>query len=417
MRRARVGGQLCLLLALLYFTSYMTRLNFSASMAEMIARGVLTKPLAGSIGSALFFTYGFGQIVSGTLSDKFRPNRMICVGLCITAICNMLMPFARLPQLMCVVWGVNGFAQAMFWPPIVKLMAAYLDEDGYARGNWLVSVASHGATILIYVAVPACITFLDWRFAFFLASAWAVVCLAVFVIGFARIERVAGKCSEVCFPTPTAEGQSADRKNGRTVKRFLLSAPFICILMAVAFQGFLKDGIQSWMPTFFTEVFGMSASLAILSNVALPIFNIIMVSVVTWLYQRFLRNELKEALVLFGTSILFCLLLTLFFESSSLLCLLFAALITGSMHGINLMLISFLPRHFHRCGKVATVSGICNACSYAGSAISSYGIAMIAEKMGWQVTLLSWGLIGLCGVVLCLIALRPWTAFIRNADT
>ena len=86
------------------------------------------------------------------------------------------------------------------------------------------------------------------------------------------------------------------------------------------------------------------------------------------------------------------------------------------MHGINLMFISFLPRRFTSSGKVATVSGICNACVYVGSAISSYGIAMIAEKLGWRATVLSWAAIGLLGFVLCLLALRPWTAFTKQVD-
>ena len=45
--------------------------------------------------------------------------------------------------------------------------------------------------------------------------------------------------------------------------------------------------------------------------------------------------------------------------------------------------------------------------------ISSYGIALVAEKMGWQTTLFTWAGIALLGIVLCLAAYRKWSNFIR----
>lgn len=425
-KHGRVCGLLCWLLALLYFTSYITRLNFSAAMAEMIARGVLTKPQAGTIGTALFFSYGFGQIISGMLGDRFRPNRIISTGLFLSILCNICMPMVGNPWLMTLVWGVNGLSQAMFWPPIVKLMATYLDAEEYVTCNWMVMTGAHTATILVYLEVPACIKFLDWRWAFFVSAIWAFCYFIAFNAGFACIrknekvllehvaERESGKSASEAVSTEAYD--EAEKRKGAVARKFLFSAPFVMILVATALHGFLKDGVQSWMPTFITEVFAMEASTAILSNIVLPVFNIFVVSLATMLYKKVFKNETLEAMAFYGGTILLSLLLVMFLESSAWVCLLLAALITGSMHGINLMFISFLPRRFTSSGKVATVSGICNACVYVGSAISSYGIAMIAEKLGWRATVLSWAAIGLLGFVLCLLALRPWMAFTKQVD-
>lgn len=97
-------------------------------MAEMIASGILKKESAGMIGTSLFFTYGVGQLVSGYLGDKIRPEKLIACGLFVTALCNVLMPFTAEVALLCVIWGINGFAQALLWPPMVKLMSEYLSE-------------------------------------------------------------------------------------------------------------------------------------------------------------------------------------------------------------------------------------------------------------------------------------------------
>ena len=400
-----------LFLAMVYFTSYVTRLNFNAAMAAILEEGTLTKTQAGGIGSALFFTYGFGQLISGVLGDRFRPNHIMAAGLGLTAVCNVLMPLSSAsPLLMTVIWGLNGFAQALMWPPIVKLMASYMNESEYASCNWLVSIAAHSATILIYIAVPACVAWMNWRAAFYLSAALALCTMIGWMMGFRAIS------GKLVTNDEMLRKKSAEK--GEAVKRMSLGHAFVIsgslmILVAIAMQGFLKDGVQSWMPIFFTEVFSMESSTAILSNMVLPIFNILVVSLATWLYRKVFRHEVREAMTFFGLAVVLSILLACFYQTSAILCLLLAAIITGSMHGINLMFISFLPRRFAATGKVATVSGICNSCSYVGSCISSYGIALVAEKMGWQTTLFTWAGIALLGIVLCLVAYRKWSNFIR----
>ena len=198
--------------------------------------------------------------------------------------------------------------------------------------------------------------------------------------------------------------------------KLLFASGVVVILFAIAMQGFLKDGIQSWMPTFFTEVFQMESSAAILSNMALPIFNIIVVWIATSLYKKVFRHEPREAIMLFAVAAVLCVLLALFFDKSAILCLVLAATITGCMHGVNLMLVCFVPRRFRKQGKVATMTGVCNACSYVGSTASSYGIAAIASALGWQKTLISWGLVALCGLVLCILIARRWTKFTKETE-
>ena len=143
----------------------------------------------------------------------------------------------------------------------------------------------------------------------------------------------------------------------------------------------------------------MSSSVAILSNVFLPVLNVVVITVATALYRKFFHHEVKEAISLFSLAVVFCLLLALFFESSAVLCLTCASLITGCMHGINLMFISFVPRRFGVYGKTATMTGICNSFSYLGSTASSYGIALVAEEMGWQITLFAWSGVAFVGLL------------------
>ena len=160
----------------------------------------------------------------------------------------------------------------------------------------------------------------------------------------------------------------------------------------------------------------MDASLAILSNVLLPVFSFLAVMLATELYNRVFRNLAKEALALFGAITVLCALLGVFFEGSAVVCLILAALITGCIHGVNLMFISYMPRFFRETGRVSTVSGICNACTYIGSTLSSYGVAWVAERFGWQMALLSWGALALVGVILCATVTKKWANFAAKSE-
>lgn len=86
----------------------------------------------------------------------------------------------------------------------------------------------------------------------------------------------------------------------------------------------------------------------------------------------------------------------------------------GCMHAINMMLISYIPRRFKNTGKISTISGITNACTYIGSALSSFGFAEIANNAGWGVLIIVWAVICLIDVLLLLWSYKNYTSFIKS---
>jgi len=87
------------------------------------------------------------------------------------------------------------------------------------------------------------------------------------------------------------------------------------------------------------------------------------------------------------------------------------AVLTGCMHGVNLMLISRVPAVFKRYGKVSAMSGALNGCSYLGSALSTYGFARFSEVYGWYFIIITWAVISAAGAVVCACCVRKWERF------
>ena len=114
------------LCALVYFASYFSRKNFAILMSDLLKNNIIDKSTGGLICLALFICYGIGQVFSGYLGDKLKPKHMISIGLITTAICNLLMISTSIPILLIIIWGINGLAQSMLWPPIVKILSTNL---------------------------------------------------------------------------------------------------------------------------------------------------------------------------------------------------------------------------------------------------------------------------------------------------
>lgn len=399
------------LCSLVYFVSYFSRKGFAAVMAGMLQEAVLDKPTAGLVGTMLFVFYGAGQLLSGYLGDKIRPQHLLCLGLTVTSLCNLLMPLLPSSSLMIPVWGLNGLAQAMLWPPIVKILSGYLDHERYVMANLIVTSAAHVATILLYVFVPICLKYYSWETVFYVASALALISMLVFAVA---LRFVIPREAEL----PVSPKISTEEQGSASMGKAFISSGIIPILGCIIMCGFLRDGIESWLPTLYSEAFSRDSSESVLVSVVLPIFSILTVSLVTALHKKPLfNNETDGTMILFGVGIVLSVPLSLMIEAESVaarvICLILAALVCAAMHGVNFLLISCLPGRFAALGRASTVGGLVNSFVYIGAAISTYGIALIADNLGWRATVISWAGVALAGLLLSLLARKKYTLFIK----
>jgi OPA family glycerol-3-phosphate transporter-like MFS transporter len=188
-------------------------------------------------------------------------------------------------------------------------------------------------------------------------------------------------------------------------------SPIIIIMLAILLQGMLRDGVESWMPSYLSECYGIETSGAILSSVILPILTMACIKAASYIYNRFFTNELSCSAVLFSAGAVSSILLWLIHGKSALLAVILVALVSSAMHGVNLILIGMIPQKYEKYGNVSFIAGLINFCTYVGSAAFTYGIAKTAEVWDWKVTIFSWFITALAGTILCIITIKPWKNF------
>ena len=170
------------LLMLTYFASYVTRINFAVMLVKICSDLNQPKTAMAIVVTGLTVTYGFGQILSGFMGDKMKAQRMISVGLAIACITNAAMTVCHSIPVMTAVWCINGFAQAMLWPPIVRLMSEYLTDDEYGYATVRVTWGSSFATILLYLGCPMLLYSVSWRAVMLICALMGALILAAWLI-------------------------------------------------------------------------------------------------------------------------------------------------------------------------------------------------------------------------------------------
>jgi OPA family glycerol-3-phosphate transporter-like MFS transporter len=389
-----------LLFMVTYLVSYITRVNFGAIIAEIETETNISRPLLSLSLMGSFITYGAGQIISGICGDRFQPKKLVLIGLLVTSLMNLMIPFCRTPGQMVVIWCINGFAQAFLWPPIVRMMAALFSEEDYKRASVIVSFGSSLGTIAVYLVSPVVISLANWKGVFWGAAGCGVIMALVW-------QKLSCEISQAKPKPHLAE----------TEKRSGLFTPLLCLIMlAIACQGALRDGVTTWMPSYISETYHWSSSVSILSGVLLPVFSLLCFQGAALLYRKAFRNPLLCAGVIFGTGAVAATLLFFFSGKNAAGSVVFSALLAGCMNGVNLILICMLPPYFKRNGKVATVSGLLNSCTYVGSAISTYGIALLSDSAGWNATLFVWIIIAAAGTIICMLCIPRWKRFCTEED-
>ncbi len=384
---------LILLFTLTYTVSYITRINYGAVISEMeeasgMARSILSLALTGS-----FITYGVGQIISGILGDRFSPKLLVSVGLITTSAMNFLIPLCFSPYLMAIIWCINGFAQSLMWPPLVRLMTALMTDEEYKDATTKVSCGSLYGTIFVYLAAPFLISLWSWKAVFVFSGASGILMLIVwrrYAVDISTEKKV----------------EMIDARAGSMKSVF--TPVMLCVMLAVILQGMLRDGITTWMPTYISETYNMSNVVSILTGVVLPIFSVLFIRGASWLYQHKLTNPVTCAGAIFAVGVVASVGVFLLSGLNVIFSVVLFAILTGCMHGVNLALVCMIPAFFKKTGNVSAVSGIINSCTYIGSAISIYGIALLSETLGWSFTIMTWIIIGALGCILCFISARPW---------
>lgn len=394
--------KLFVLCFLAYFSTYLGRLNYSASLAEIIRMEGFSKGLVGLIGTGFFCTYGLGQLVSGFLGDRLNAKWLVFWGLLISGCMNCMMGFLHTIQAMTIVWCFNGVAQSFIWSPILHIICELLDIQTRIRFCLYINFSVPMGTITSYGLSAIMIEKSGWRAAFIIPGIFVIFMAFLWLMSmrYFIVKRKAGKTVHIKL-----------FKHDRRDKIFVPSG-LLFLFVALCIQGALKDGVTAWIPSYLQEIHNISSATSILGTMVVPMCNLLGVLMASFIWRKFQENEVLAASVFFGACGLALIILRCFGKNSLVVSIGMLALSTTFMMVVNTLLIAVLPSRFGSIGKASMVSGILNSCVYIGCALSTYGIGALSETVGWDVTILMWSVGAFLALGVCIGISKRWKTYI-----
>ena len=259
---------------LVYATSYLGKVNYSANITQIIDFYGVTKAQAGSVPSFFFFAYGIGQVVNGLLCKKYNIKWMVFGSLIISATINLTIAVTTNFAIIKWLWMINGFVLSILWPTLIRMISESQPQKVLGVSSMVMGTTVATGTLVIYGLSSLFAAIDNFKLSFYTAG-FAVILVAIAwlilykkAVSDAKAERAQEECSaEIKLSNTEEKLQGANEK-----KIFFTSVGILCFC-AIGVN-LTKDGLTTWVPSILKEEFSLSDSLSILLTLFLPVLAI-----------------------------------------------------------------------------------------------------------------------------------------------
>lgn len=255
---ARYKWRMLLATMFCYLFFYTGRQTFGFAIPGIQQELGLSKSTLGAISGAMLWCYAVGQIVNGNLADKFGGRRIMTLGAVLSTALNWLTSFSVGPRSLGVLWGANGFVQAMGFPSGGKVISGWWSTHERGKSFGFYNFAAGLASVLAFVTSTLVVEVfeLDWRWIFRVPVLLMLVGGLVFFVVARDNPRRAGIRPPPSFDTDRDapdEPAPVEAGSGRSIERYalMLKNPKVWMTgIALGFNNAARYGLLIWVPVY-----------------------------------------------------------------------------------------------------------------------------------------------------------------------
>jgi len=250
MKRLRASHIVLVLLCIMYFVTYLDRVNVSTAAAGFGKEFNLSKTEIGLVFSAFAYPYLIFQIIGGWVSDRFGARRTLIACGVIWASATVLTGMAGGLFSMLLARTLLGFGEGATFPAATAAMSRWVAKEkrGYAQG------IAHASSRIGNAAAPAMIVFMmttySWRAAFYVCAALSFIWVILWALNFTE------------FPNDHARITARELAELPAAQQKHLSVPWLPLFKRMApvtvvyfCYGWTLWLFLSWIPQYFLHNF------------------------------------------------------------------------------------------------------------------------------------------------------------------
>lgn len=383
--------------SILYCFLYCGRQNLSFAIPVMMKEEGWTALQLGILSSVQFWTYALGHLVNGRLGEIVGLNRLIIVGMILSAGLNVLIGFQSSLLVIAILWGINGYVQSMLWSPGIALIANWwtASKRGFAVG-FANAFSGLGSVVTAFVVTfsMSFVPSLGWRSAFVGAGIMMII-IVIFYPLFSKENP-----SKIGLPAYVetdevrvqndAELNEIDNNRGKLYPYIYLLKQwkFDLWIIIIACSSIARYGLLTWIPTYYIEVFKVDIETGIIGSIVCPLGMAAGALIIPWLSDKvWSQNRLPWVII---SSIASAIAVFAFMSAEpgirASMLLFFAGFF---IYGINSLVWTFATDIGGRT-FASTATGVLDCAAYVGASVQAIFFGNILTKSGdWSMVFIS----------------------------
>ena len=254
MKRLSATNSVLFLLCLMYFITYLDRVNIATAGIEIMKDLGISNTQFGLILSAFAYPYAIFQVIGGSVGDKFGARRTLLACGIIWAAATMLTGLVGGLVSLFLARMLLGFGEGATFPTATRAMQNWTapGRRGFAQG------LTHAFARLGNAVAPPIVAFLiyhvGWRYSFVILGVISLVWVAIWYSYFrddpSDHRRITQAELDV-LPPPRKVGAKQSVPWARLTKRMLpVTITYFC-------YGWTLWLFLGWLPTFFKQSYGL----------------------------------------------------------------------------------------------------------------------------------------------------------------
>jgi len=358
---------------LTYASFYLIRVNLSVAIPGIMDQFGLTKTALGGVLSAFFLLYAIGQFLNGQLADNLGAKKLVAIGLAVSIIINFIVPsFGGLIPLLTILWGINGFFQAMGWSPNVKIVSSWFKKNYKGRAAGILGTSYIVGGALSWLLAGYLAKF-SWRYVFIIPALLSLVVLVLWT----------KKAKE----NPEGKKEKANLKE--TIKTVLADKKVWLAGMGLFGLNIVRYGFLSWAPTYFFEVQGANITTATYKALVFPLAGALGALSTGWLCDKIFKAK-RTSVGLMSSLVLAVSLIAFSATESWQFGLVLLALIGFTTFGPHSLLVSQLPMVLGNRKNTASITGFIDGMGYIGAALTGVITGLLVDRLTWSYAFYFW---------------------------
>jgi predicted MFS family arabinose efflux permease len=281
-----------------WFLTLAAALNFgdrsamSAVLAAVRTEFGTSDVMLGLLGSVFLWTYALGSPIAGSLGDRVSRTKLVVGSLIAWSAVTALMGVATgYPMLLALRLGL-GFAECLFLPAAIALIASYHGTETRARAMSFIQIGANVGMVIGGSTAGYFAQHYGWRSGFLVLGGTG--------IALALLSRVMLPPARAAAATVET---SAKRASFGEAVNYILRVPSYWVLLGESvLQGLGMWIFFTWLPLYFREAFNMTlAAAGFAGTFMLQISVVLGVVAGGWISDRVSANAPHRRMLLYGT--------------------------------------------------------------------------------------------------------------------